>query len=650
MSKVLKHLDKQPVAVCAVISLLLNLVIEILSRRSFAETGHYIVHSPLLFLYNALIIMFTLTAVLVFKRRVFSLSIVSLLWLTCGIINCVVLSFRITPFSAVDLEILSSVKKIVKVYLSPLSMILIAVAILAVIFGLVMLWLKAPKITQQIHYIKTIAVIAVTGVSIVFITQISLSADALESSFPNIADAYEDYGFTYCFSNSIVDRGIDKPTDYSQEYINNITSQLNKKHDTNVTKPNIIVVQLESFIDLNTLKNVQYNENPNPTFSKLKEEYSSGYVTVPSIGAGTANTEFEILTGMSLDYFGSSEYPYKTVLRDGTCESICYNLKHYGYSSHAIHNNDATFYGRNTVYSNLGFDTFTSLEYMQNVEYNVNNWAKDNILTDEVMKALKSTDGQDFVFTVTVQSHGRYPSEVIDPTQKISQTGYKEELTNQLNYLANQIHDVDDFVNALITELNSFDEPSVVLFYGDHLPNLGITNDDLIDSNVFQTEYVIWDNLGLSKEDKDFNAFQLSSYLFDRLDLNGGVISQYHSSCADNIDYLDGLNNLEYDLLFGEKFAQNGETPYTATALHMGVDEIKVKSAYCDDEYFYVEGENFTEFSKILINGNDYDTTFISSSKLSIDKSPVDSGDTISVGQAGSDKVIISTGNEMIFG
>lgn len=651
MSRVLKLMDKQPVAVCAIMALFLDLVVEMLSRRSFFETAYYIVHSPLMFLYNALIIMFTLTVVLVFKRRIFSLTIVSLLWLTCGIINCVVLGFRITPFSAVDLEILGSVKTIVKVYLSVADMVLIAVAIFIAIGGLVLLWIKAPKIKEQIHYIKTIALIAATGLSVVFITEISIGADALETSFPNIADAYEDYGFAYCFSNSIVDRGIDKPADYSQERMDSIVSQINaNSKDKELTcEPNIIMVQLESFIDLNLLKNVQYNENPNPTFQKLKSEYSSGYVTVPSIGAGTANTEFEILTGMSLDYFGSSEYPYKTVLRDSTCESICYNLKKYGYTAHAIHNNDATFYGRNIVYSNLGFDTFTSLEYIQNVEYNAKNWAKDDVLTGEIIKALNSTNGKDFVFTVTVQSHGSYPKEQIDPTQTIYQTGYNEDQTNQLNYLANQIHDVDSFIKDLTTELSSFDEPVAVVFYGDHLPNLGITNDDLKGSNVFQTEYVIWDNFGMKKADKDVNAFQLTSYLFDRLNFKGGIISQYNSSCADSSDYLDGLNNLEYDLLFGEKYAKGGINPYAPTNLRMGIDEITVKKVYCDEQYLYVEGENFTEYSKVLINGNGCDTTFISSSKLCIDKSRVDFGDIISVGQAGSDKLIVSTSNEVIY-
>lgn len=94
------------------------------------------------------------------------------------------------------------------------------------------------------------------------------------------------------------------------------------------------------------------------------KEYSSGYYKVPSVGAGTANTEFETITGMSLHYFGPGEYPYKSILKETTCESVPYVLKNLGYSTHAVHNNEANFYGRRSVFPNLGFDTFTSEEYM----------------------------------------------------------------------------------------------------------------------------------------------------------------------------------------------------------------------------------------------------------------------------------------------
>ena len=86
------------------------------------------------------------------------------------------------------------------------------------------------------------------------------------------------------------------------------------------------------------------------------------------------------------------EYPYKEILRTTTCESTPYDLKQLGYSSHAIHNHRGAFYGRNKVFSNMGFDTFTSLEYMNNVMKTPKNWAKDALLTEQIVDALDSTE------------------------------------------------------------------------------------------------------------------------------------------------------------------------------------------------------------------------------------------------------------------
>ena len=77
---------------------------------------------------------------------------------------------------------------------------------------------------------------------------------------------------------------------------------------------------------------------------------------MPAIGAGTANSEFEVLTGFNVAYFGAGEYPYKTILGKQTIESMATQLKLDGYSTHAMHNHDGTFYDRYKVYKNMGFD------------------------------------------------------------------------------------------------------------------------------------------------------------------------------------------------------------------------------------------------------------------------------------------------------
>lgn len=123
--------------------------------------------------------------------------------------------------------------------------------------------------------------------------------------FGNIAFAYEDYGFPYCFSSSVFNTGISEPNGYTKQNIDKIgqSKKITEAATSNKDMPNIIFIQLESFFDTNDVEFFTTSEDPIPNFRKLMEEYSSGYFKVPSVGAGTANTEFEVLTGMNLRYF-----------------------------------------------------------------------------------------------------------------------------------------------------------------------------------------------------------------------------------------------------------------------------------------------------------------------------------------------------------
>ena len=101
-----------------------------------------------------------------------------------------------------------------------------------------------------------------------------------------------------------------------------VTAQKQSEKAEDVREPNIIFIQLESFFDATTVKNLKVSEDPIPTFHKIQKEYTSGYLKVPVYGAGTINTEFEVITGMNMDYFGTGEYPYRSILHKTTCDSV----------------------------------------------------------------------------------------------------------------------------------------------------------------------------------------------------------------------------------------------------------------------------------------------------------------------------------------
>lgn len=587
-------------------SIALNAVIECLNNRGL--TGLLkIFTSPVIFLMNTLIIMTTLSIGLFFKRRIFVYVLMAVLWIILAFINFVVLYSRKTPFTAMDIYLISDAIKVIPLYINVFQMILIVVGIIAVISGLVMLFKRTKVYTQELPL-------------------------------------YKQYGFVYCFTSSIKDRGISKSKEYSEEYIDGIKDELDENvPDASETSPNIIFVQLESFFDPKLVKGVTFSSNPTPNLDRIMKEYSSGYLSVPCFGAGTANTEFEVQTGVNLDDFGPGEYPYRTVMQSKTCESAAYDLRKLGYSTHAIHNNDATFYDRYKVFSHLGYDTFTSIEYMDS-DYQKTplGWAKDKMLTAQIKKALDSTEGADYIFTISVQGHGDYPTTMPEGfIPGITVSGFfDEEEQVQFEYYVNQIHEMDTFIGELTNMLSRRNEETVLVMYGDHLPTFNFTNDTMENGDIYQTEYFIWSNYGLEKKDIDLQAYQLSAAVFDRLGISEGYIMKFHQAKHNDADYLKKLKVLEYDILYGDKQIYDGKVPYVATDLKMGIDDITIDEVYDYKDYVCISGKNFNDFSTVYINNKEQENAeLISSTMIRVPKRSIKSGDEIAIAQRGNDKI-----------
>lgn len=641
------------------LALVLNIVIESLSRHSFFEgVGHIFTNFPA-FIYNVLLIFFTLSIVGLFRRRVFVSFLVCLGWMILGIGNGVLRSFRKTPLTMPDIVSLDDGLRVMPEYFSKFQMVLVIIGIVLVIAGIVVFAIKSPRYKEKINYFKSAFIVALSFGIVMLLTNIGPRIGFLAENFGNIANAYEKYGFGYCFMCSVFDSGIDKPKDYSNEKVDQLLDEIETKvpgvlennQEVELDKgeyPNIIYVQLESLFDPTHLKGLEFSEEPLPYLKSLYKEFSSGYFSVPSFGAGTANTEFEVMTGMNLDDFGPGEYPYKTVLKDNACESICFDLKAYGYITHALHNNDGDFYHRNTVFGKLGYDTFTSIEYIEEYEETPTGWCTDDCLVGEIIGMLKSTEKQDFIYTISVEGHGDYVPVTEDMGMDIVVSN--NEVTGSpetFEYYVNLIHRMDGFVEDLITEISKIDEKTIVVFYGDHLPTYNITDDELTNGDIYQTQYVIWNNFGLEKIDKDISAYQLSAVIFSRLGMTGGIINKYHMANMDSEYqdvYLSNLTVLEYDILYGECNAYGGKLPYTSTNLKMGYKVIDITSVTNDEEGMIVRGNNFTKYSKVKIGGEIRDTEFISNKELRVEGVTAETGDKVVVVQEdASDDILSST-------
>lgn len=396
-------------------------------------------------------------------------------------------------------------------------------------------------------------------------------------------------------------------------------------------KPNIIFLQLESFYDVNNIMGYEYSTEPTPVYSLLKESLPGGKLTVPSIGAGTANTEFEIITGMDVSFFGIAEYPYLSILQTQTCESMAYNAKEYGYVTHAIHNHEGNFYDRHKVFPNLGFDTFTSLENMTDTKKNQRNWCKDSSLITPILDALNSTDGKDLIYTISVQPHGKYPSESVyeemlgGESPKIQVYGNEDNPENPgFTYYVNQLSEVDTFLGSLIIELNALDEPTILVFYGDHLPSFSVQKYwNLKEGNCYQTDYMIWNNCGIDFSDaKDLSTFQLASYVFEKVGINSGDFNKLNRLYLD--DDVDNYSDLRHIYQYAVFYDTNLKDPsskttipkYERTDTKFGISSATITDIYTVKGVTYIKGNNFNEFTKITVNGNKTDTEYIDSKTI----------------------------------
>lgn len=641
---------------------ILTFVIELISRRDFISTVSFLGNHTLAYLYNALIIFASLTFVYLFKCRAQLRILISGLWLFLGTVNGLILSNRVTPFSYTDLKCISDLFAMQNTnYFSAEEATIVVTVVISFIVFLGFFFAKGPKYQGKRHVVLgPVSIAALLLVGLPITTQAAQSSNILASYFSNIAQGYSDYGFVYGFSTSVVGRGMNKPEDYSEETITAIQTLVNSAgQETTVAgenAPNIICVLLESFIDPYDVNFLTMSEDPVPTFHNLEDNFSSGYLTVPVVGAGTANTEFEVLTGMSMQYFGTGEYPYKTVLKQtSNCESIASDLTAIGYGAHVVHNNTATFYSRNNAFSMMGFDTFTSKECMNINQYTpIGSWPTDDVLVQETMKSLNSTENQsDFVYTITVEGHGDYPGEKVLENPDILVSGIDDEaLKNQWEYYVNMIHEVDDFINDLIQAADRRGEDTMIVFFGDHLPTMGLLDSDMKTGDIYKTKYITWNNMGLPKEDADLAAYQLLAHVTGQAGIHEGTIFSYHQTQSESETYLSGLENLQYDLLYGKNYAYNGQDLYPATDLVMDVEDLTISTVRKNtvSNTLSVYGSNFTRNTKIFINGTKVPTTYLTSSLVSTSLDHVKDGDVITVSILGAKSILLREGiSEVVY-
>jgi hypothetical protein len=237
--------------------------------------------------------------------------------------------------------------------------------------------------------------------------------------------------------------------------------------------PDIVVIQSESFFDPSTLCGYE-DAQLTPNLTRLAAEGMSGPLHVPTYGGGTIRTEFEVLTGLSLRYFGNMQFPYLQ-LNNKVVPSMVRTLRSHGYETVAIHGNDPTFWNRNTAFKALGFDRFVSQSGFPAHAAMDGKYMADSAMTDEIVAQLKDSGPPQFLFAISLEAHGPYDVTPKDPAARDAipvpaAVNAKDKLEVQ-NYIYHIQH-ADQELGRLAALLAKRNRPTLLLFYGDHLPGL----------------------------------------------------------------------------------------------------------------------------------------------------------------------------------
>ncbi|TPK98296.1 MULTISPECIES: LTA synthase family protein [unclassified Mesorhizobium] len=305
-------------------------------------------------------------------------------------------------------------------------------------------------------------------VSIMDYATFSWTRDRLQI-IPIMWDQKENYasnGFALAFAMNVPMAHVSAPPGYSEK-----TMAAIQRPDVAASvpdeKPDIVVVMSESFWDPTQLPGVAIKPDPIPTVRALR----SGSMFSPEFGGMTANIEFEALTGFSNAFLPAGSIPYQQYVRTPT-PSLATFLKSQGYRARAIHPGTNWFWNRGAVYADFGFNDFRSEETLPPMQKR-GPLASDAAMTDEIIREADASDDPVFLFAVSLQNHGPYePYRYSNPTHSVGAPISSWARESLLSY-AEGSADADHGLKRLIDWAKARQRPTIIAFFGDHLPPLG---------------------------------------------------------------------------------------------------------------------------------------------------------------------------------
>ncbi|MDK7541042.1 LTA synthase family protein [Bacillus paranthracis] len=579
-------------------------------NMSFIEAMNWIYLYNMQFILSFVVIYAIYILVYNLIGKVFlSMILTSCTLVILGIVNYLKLIFRGDPLYPSDFTQIMHMQSVIPMVMDYFSWSYIFVIILSIVACIV----AGIYMRRYIQNVKThlgIRALLVVGSIFVLYTYGNFANTFMNKVFQKsgvdfvLWDQNENYasnGFVLGFISNLDTTVMEKPKNYSKENMLQIANDIKKQYSGNIgsqkkkEKPNIIFVMSESFWDPTKATNLSFSEDPVPNLHHYIENFPGGQTISPTFGGNTANVEFEALTSYSMSLLKPGSIPYQQVITNKKeIPSIPTALKKEGYYTSAIHSFGRTFFKRDDVYKVLGFDKFNAADTMENVDVD-GDYISDLAMSKEIIAELEKQKQPTFIHAVTMQNHfpfteGRFGENLIEISGLEN-----EESKGELETYTEGLRRSDEALQYLIEQLDNLDRPTLLVFFGDHLPSLG-TNKSFYKENGYitnektpserlamaQTPLLMYANFDMPNDNLGVvSPIYFSNLIFDYAGLNKSLFYQFLSGFYKEIpvlrdelkvdkngevindltkkqkEMLEQYKRLQYDLLVGNQYSKD---------------------------------------------------------------------------------------------
>ncbi|MDD9267474.1 sulfatase-like hydrolase/transferase [Paenibacillus sp. GCM10023248] len=626
-------------------------IMEILSRGHYIEMFTWSYKHLVELLFNEWIVFsLLLLLIAVVGRTRIAYWILSGVLLVLALISGIKLKILGVPLTPWDLVVAGEASDMVQ-YISNIFTFKVLFMIVLFLASSYFLLYRTPLFMKKVA-LKERAILALVSLAMIFAVYTDRPLPVqkwfgIQASVWNQVENTQTNGYALATFLNTKSMFSDKREGYDDKAVEAIVSQTPKPvkaGDPNV-KPNVIVVLSEAFWDPTVIKGVKFSRDPIPFFHNLQQTGTSGSLLSPQYGGGTANVEFEVLTGNSMRFLPQGSIAYNQFISNEV-DSLASIYARQGYTSTAISPFYNWYFNSNRVYKDFGFAKYIPIEYFK-PNYS-GPYIADSEVTANIIHATELSDGPDFVFANTMENHfhfypGKFPKNTIDVSGDISPSSQ-----GMLETLAQGISAADNMLKDLVQYYQNKGEPTIIAFWGDHLPALGDDYATYIDTKyisgkddpdflkkMYSTPLVIWNNFDDRKDKLNISPSFLGPYLIELSKQQGSYYTDYLSQLAKKIpiippkDYFESMNineldlkdyeTLQYDILFGDRHAyKDYASPIVNSKYMLGFGPILLDQVEADSKdisgrtsiTLTVKGSNLPPLGTVMLNGKAVPTTW----------------------------------------